>query len=112
MTQVWPGLGVAPVPTLPSVICSPDAVVMVFAACAIDAVDVPTARMPVNAAARTIAARVRTGGRTCIVIPLLEFAARRLFRPIASAPQDPQGPGVRSHNAAFTPPSSPSRRQT
>src|SRR5258708_8991420 len=103
MTQIWPGLGVAPVPTLLSAICSPDAVVMVFAACAFDEVDVPTATMPVNAAARTIAARVRTRGRTCIVIPLLEFAARgRLFRPIAVAPQAP----------AFTPPSLPSRRRT
>jgi hypothetical protein len=32
MTQVWPGFGVAPVPTLLSDICKPDAVVMVFPA--------------------------------------------------------------------------------
>src|SRR5258708_2372816 len=69
MTQVWPGLGVAPVPTLLSAICSPDAVVMVFAACAIDEVDVATATLPVNAATTTMAARVRARGRTCIIIP-------------------------------------------
>ena len=28
MTHVWPGLGVAPVPTLISLICKPDGVVM------------------------------------------------------------------------------------
>jgi hypothetical protein len=32
MTQVWPGFGDAPVPTLLSDICKPDAVVMVFPA--------------------------------------------------------------------------------
>jgi hypothetical protein len=32
MTQIWPGFGVAPVPTVLSVICNPDAVVMVFPA--------------------------------------------------------------------------------
>jgi hypothetical protein len=32
MTQIWPGFGDAPVPTLLSVICSPDGVVMVFPA--------------------------------------------------------------------------------
>jgi hypothetical protein len=32
MTQVWPGFGVAPVPTVLSIICKPDAVVMVFPA--------------------------------------------------------------------------------
>src|SRR3954463_16818974 len=30
MTQIWPVFGVAPVPTLLSVICKPEAVVMVF----------------------------------------------------------------------------------
>src|ERR1700704_4382310 len=32
MTQIWPDLGVAPVPTVLSIICKPDAVVMVFPA--------------------------------------------------------------------------------
>jgi hypothetical protein len=32
MTQIWPGFGVAPVPTVLSVICKPDGVVMVFPA--------------------------------------------------------------------------------
>src|SRR5712671_4194552 len=30
MTQIWPGFGVAPVPTVESIICKPEAVVMVF----------------------------------------------------------------------------------
>src|ERR1700687_214980 len=30
MTQIWPGFGVAPVPTVLSIICKPEAVVMVF----------------------------------------------------------------------------------
>src|SRR5450631_1548426 len=30
MTQVWPGFGDAPVPTVLSVICRPEAVVMIF----------------------------------------------------------------------------------
>jgi hypothetical protein len=32
MTQIWPGFGEAPEPTVPSDICNPDAVVMVFPA--------------------------------------------------------------------------------
>src|SRR5580692_12648991 len=32
MTQIWPGFGEAPVPTLLSIICKPEAVVMVFPA--------------------------------------------------------------------------------
>src|ERR1700694_27819 len=32
MTQIWPGFGVAPVPTVESIICKPEAVVMVFPA--------------------------------------------------------------------------------
>src|SRR5712671_2451643 len=32
MTQIWPGFGEAPVPTLPSMICKPDGVVMGFPA--------------------------------------------------------------------------------
>src|SRR5260370_35483520 len=32
MTQIWPGFGVAPVPTVESVICKPEGVVMVFPA--------------------------------------------------------------------------------
>src|SRR5262245_61402816 len=34
MTQVWPGFGEAPVPSLVSMICKPDAVVMAFPVCA------------------------------------------------------------------------------
>ena len=32
MTQIWPGFGDAPVPTVVSMICKPEAVVMVFPA--------------------------------------------------------------------------------
>jgi hypothetical protein len=32
MTHIWPGFGVAPVPTALSMICKPDAVVMAFPA--------------------------------------------------------------------------------
>src|SRR4051794_20015047 len=32
MTQIWPGFGAAPVPTVESIICKPDVVVMVFPA--------------------------------------------------------------------------------
>jgi hypothetical protein len=38
MTQIWPGFGEAPVPTLLSVICKPDAVVMGFPAVWADAI--------------------------------------------------------------------------
>jgi hypothetical protein len=38
MTQVWPGAGEAPVPTLLSMICKPEAVVMGFPAVWADAV--------------------------------------------------------------------------
>src|SRR5258706_8940211 len=39
MTQVWPGLGIAPVPTVLSMICKPEGVVMVFPAVWADAPD-------------------------------------------------------------------------
>src|ERR1700721_608542 len=32
MTQIWPGFGESPVPTVESIICRPEAVVMVFPA--------------------------------------------------------------------------------
>jgi hypothetical protein len=38
MTQIWPGFGDAPVPTVLSMICKPDAVVMGFPAAWADAV--------------------------------------------------------------------------
>jgi hypothetical protein len=38
MTQVWPGFGEAPVPTLLSMICKPEAVVMGFPAVWADAI--------------------------------------------------------------------------
>src|SRR6266480_865608 len=45
MTQIWPGFGVAPVPTVLSMICKPDAVVMVFPAVWADAPDGARSRM-------------------------------------------------------------------
>src|ERR1700682_741733 len=38
MTQIWPGFGDAPVPTVLSMICKPDAVVMGFPAVWADAI--------------------------------------------------------------------------
>ena len=47
MTQIWPGFGEAPVPTLLSMICKPEAVVMgfpaVWADAVVEATDVETA---------------------------------------------------------------------
>src|SRR5512143_838994 len=37
MTQIWPGFGDAPVPTVVSIICKPEGVVMVFPAVCADA---------------------------------------------------------------------------
>src|SRR3974377_116517 len=50
MTQICPGRGVAPVPTWVSVICRPEAVVMVLpAAWAAACVDAPAASRPAHA---------------------------------------------------------------
>src|SRR5262245_47017882 len=50
MTQVWPGLGEGPVPTLMSLTCRPDAVVTGFAAsCAIDADEKATSAIAIRA---------------------------------------------------------------
>src|SRR5262249_38258473 len=59
MTQVWPGRGVAPVPTLRSVICSPDGVVTVFAASAVAMVDAPA---ETRAAKITVRRSIGIGG--------------------------------------------------
>src|SRR3984957_6369282 len=52
MTQVWPGFGEAPVPTVVSIICKPEAVVMVFPGVWANAV------AGTNAAAANIAATI------------------------------------------------------
>src|SRR5438552_3193078 len=71
MTQICPGFGVAPVPTLVSVTCNPEAVVTVVpTAWAVAVVDAPTAKTPVNAATRANATRVLGRGKTCILILL------------------------------------------
>src|SRR5215470_2545481 len=46
MTQVWPGFGEAPVPSLMSTICKPDAVVMGFPCCAVARVAIAAAKPP------------------------------------------------------------------
>src|SRR4051812_14425169 len=62
MTQIWPGLAVAPVPILVSVICRPEAVVTGFpTSCAEADVDAPAAKAAVRAVTRASAARVNAG---------------------------------------------------
>jgi hypothetical protein len=64
MTQIWPGFGDAPVPTALSVICRPEAVVMVFplvwAAAMVGTHASDTATMVIAAAAIDIPARWRS----------------------------------------------------
>src|ERR1700730_4555182 len=61
MTQIWPGFGVAPVPTVVSIICKPEAVVMVFPAVWAAAMvgtpanDTPTIAIAIAAAIETLA---------------------------------------------------------
>src|SRR6266436_4915322 len=54
MTQIWPGLGVAPVPTVESIICKPEAVVMVFPAVWAGAPDGARRRTPAMTMAMAI----------------------------------------------------------
>src|SRR5580704_3824093 len=95
MTQIWPGLGVAPVPTLVSVICKPDAVVMGFpAACAIAVVGEPTTNMPAVAVTRASATRAPARGkaRILLLLGLIEcgglFSTSAGFMVIAAAAAD------------------------
>jgi hypothetical protein len=61
MTQVWPAFGVAPVPTLMSMIFKPDGVVMTFWAMAGGAAVKAPAMVTMMAAAIKAPARVKTG---------------------------------------------------
>src|SRR5262249_12447741 len=97
MTQVWPRLGAAPVPTTVSVIFRPEGVVTVLPTWvptwAPTWADAAVGRLAVSAAARAIA--IAACGKTCIVI-LLELnrqikparTARTALRSCAGAPCD------------------------
>jgi hypothetical protein len=54
MTQIWPGFGVAPAPTVESIICKPEAVVMVFPAVWAEAPDGARRRTPAMTMAMAI----------------------------------------------------------
>jgi hypothetical protein len=70
MTQVWPDFGEAPVPTLLSMICKPDAVVMGFPAVWAEAILMATG---VEAAAATAAKAVR----------MIERREKRIVKPLS-----------------------------
>src|SRR6266700_1539068 len=70
MTQIWPGFGVAPVPTVVSMICKPDAVVMVFPAVWADAPDGARRSAPATAMARAIG-KLRNWKRRILLASLL-----------------------------------------
>src|SRR5712664_971587 len=70
MTQIWPGLGVAPVPTVESIICKPEAVVMVFPAVWAEAPDGARRRKPAMAMAMAIG-RFRNWKRRIFLASLL-----------------------------------------
>src|SRR5260370_22994189 len=70
MTQLWPGLGGAPVPTVESIICKPEAVVMVFPAVWAEAADGARRRTPAMAMAMAIG-RFRNWKRRIFLASLL-----------------------------------------
>src|ERR1019366_10330637 len=73
MTQIWPGFGVAPDPTVLSIICKPEAVVMGFPAVWAAAMVGPHANGTatiVNAIAETIEIFARLKRRICGHLPL------------------------------------------
>src|SRR4051794_25459786 len=79
MTQVWPFFGEAPVPTLPSLICKPDGVVMAFpAACAIAVVGA-TATTPATEVARASVSRAARREKARILVLLRVDRMRRVF---------------------------------
>jgi hypothetical protein len=70
MTQICPGFGEAPVPTLLSVICKPEGVVMVFpTAWAAAVVGAPAAKTPANTLTKANTARGRARGKARIISP-------------------------------------------
>src|SRR5258705_11577378 len=70
MTQIWPGFGVAPVPTVESIICKPEAVVMVFPVVWAEAPDGVRRRTPAMATAMAIG-RFRNWKRRIFLASLL-----------------------------------------
>src|SRR5437868_7543365 len=85
MTQVWPGFGLAPVPTLLSDICKPEAVVMGFPAVWAVAVWVgASATTPTNNAINENAARVLAGRKLGILPPQDKESLARVFSGSAS----------------------------
>src|ERR1700682_5258613 len=70
MTQIWPGLGVAPDPTVLSMICKPEAVVMVFPAVWAEAPDGARRRTPAMAMAMAIG-KLRSWKRRIFLASLL-----------------------------------------
>src|SRR5216684_2060561 len=70
MTQIWPGFGVAPVPTVVSMICKPEAVVMVFPAVWAEAPDGARRRAPAMAMAMAIG-KLRNWKRRILLASLL-----------------------------------------
>src|SRR5215468_2297353 len=76
MTQVWPGFGEAPVPSLISMICKPEAVVIAFPVCALALVAIAAAR-PLSMDVRTVRREDR------ILVPrLLRRACLAQSRPL------------------------------
>src|SRR5262245_42891160 len=80
MTQVWPGRGLAPVPTWVSMICNPEGVVTVFPTWAVAVVGVK--QTPVKAATR--ASAVIALGRSRILYLLRSRESNLLRRSIGS----------------------------
>src|SRR6185312_17229799 len=71
MTQVWPDFGDAPVPTLLSMICKPEAVVMGFPAVWADAVKGMAIGVATAAAAAANAVRMIARREDCISVHLV-----------------------------------------
>src|SRR5579863_9577813 len=88
MTQIWPGFGEAPVPTLLSMICKPEAVVMVFPAVWANAPDGAAERKaPVTPiATATTSGRLRNRKLRICSCPFVDGVT---------------GPGLRSRPAAL-----------
>src|SRR5229473_192725 len=85
MTQIWPGFGVAPVPTVESIICKPEAVVMVFPAVWAAAPDGAAKRKTPAAPAATAKAMERLRNRKRRIFSCLgrRSRARKIVRSIS-----------------------------
>src|SRR5689334_11589010 len=92
MMQVWPGLGEAPVPSLMSMICKPEAVVMGFPVCALARVAIAAATPP-----SMVERMVRREDRICCYLFLPRW---RLSNPEAARFQS-RFSGRHCHNIAI-----------